>query len=60
MPLGDKTKVPAFKMWSDGKSLREIIEHIRSISRTKPTSVMGWVKDWERGKQGTWSPNIKR
>jgi hypothetical protein len=60
MPLGDKTKAPAFKLWKAGKALKEIQDAIRGMSKTKPGSVAGWVLDWERGAQGVWTPKIRR
>lgn len=59
MPRGDKTKVPAFRLWRAGRSLREIQDAIGAVSRTKPSSVAGWVRDWERGRQGTWTPRVR-
>lgn len=56
MPRGDKTKEPTFKMWVEGKSLAEIHAAIRKCSGTQAGSVAGWVKDWQRGRQGTWTP----
>lgn len=58
MPRGEKTKEPAFKMWQEGKSLAEIQQTICGSSRTKPSSVARWVKDWERRRQRTWTPRI--
>ena len=54
MPKGDKTKEPAFKLWLEGKSLEDIQEEIARTSKTQASSVAGWVRDWERGKQATW------
>jgi len=59
MPRGDGTKAPAFKAWSAGKSLRDIQAEITGSSKTKASSVAGWVRDWERGRQRQWSPKIK-
>ena len=58
MALGDKTKKPAFEMGEAGKSLEEIQEEICRTTTTKPGSVKGWILDWERGKQASWSPVI--
>ncbi len=58
MPQGDKTKEPAFAIWKEGKSLKEIQEEITRKSGTLPGSVGGWVKDWERGRQETWEPTL--
>jgi len=54
MPKGDKTKEPAFKLWLEGKSLEDIQQEIGRTSKTQASSVAGWVRDWERGKQETW------
>jgi hypothetical protein len=43
MPLGDKSKEPAFKLWKAGRSLREIQMAVEAMSGTKPGSVAGWV-----------------
>lgn len=58
MPIGDKTKKPAFMLWLTGKPLADIQKAVCSPSGTKPNSVRGWVQDWERGKQGKWVPNM--
>ncbi len=58
MASGDKTKKPAFEMWKEGKSLKEIQEKICRATTTKPRSVKGWILDWERGKQSSWNPAI--
>lgn len=60
MPRGDRTKAPAFQLWSAGKALEDIQRAIGARSKTKPSSVAGWVRDWERGRQGMWVPKIKR
>lgn len=59
MPRGDRTKAPSFALWKAGKSLRQIQSAICGQSKTKPGSVAGWVRDWERGSQGAWAPKIK-
>jgi hypothetical protein len=59
MALGDKTKKPAFEMWKAGKALKEIQKVIQQQSTTKPSSVKGWVMDWERGRQTSWNPKIR-
>lgn len=58
MPIGDKTKKPAFQMWLAGQSLPNIQRAICRPNGTKRSSVKGWVQDWERGKQGNWKPTI--
>ena len=59
MPRGDATKAPAFQLWKAGKSLEDIQQAISARSKTKATSVAGWVRDWERGRQQQWAPKIK-
>lgn len=58
MPIGDKTKKPAYELWVAGRPLAAIQKAICSTSGTKPSSVKGWVQDWERGQQGNWKPKI--
>ena len=55
MPRGDKTKEPAFRMWLQGKPLKEIQREMQKKG-TLPSSVAGWILDWERGKQRDWTP----
>ncbi len=59
MALGDKTKEPAFEMWLAGHPLSVIQRTVCKGTTTKPASVKGWVLDWERGEQKTWTPNIE-
>ncbi len=59
MPKGDLTKAPAFRLWKAGRSLKEIQDVITRTSGTQASSVAGWVRDWERGSQKTWTPKIK-
>jgi len=59
MPRGDKTKRVAFKLWYQGKSLREIQDKIAEESGTQRGSVRGWVLDWERGNQKAWTPRVR-
>ena len=66
MPHGDKTKSLAFKLWYQGKALVEIQEKVKIASArgrsqgTKPGSVSGWVKDWDRGDQKVWVPRPRQ
>jgi len=59
MPHGDKTKEPTFAMWKTGQSVKQIQAVICTQTGTKPSSVAGWIRDWERGSQHTWTPKIK-
>ena len=60
MAKGDGTKRPVFDMWKDGKSVEEIEKGLKKEipeHTTKRGSLEGWIKDWERGKQGSWDPD---
>ena len=60
MAKRDGTKRPAFDMWKDGKSAKEIEKGLKKEDpkrTTKRESIEGWIKDWERGKQGSWDPD---
>lgn len=59
MPQGSKGKVLAYPMWLAKKTLSEIQEYVCVGMGDKPSSVKGWVWDWERGKQGRRDPTIK-
>lgn len=59
MPKGDKTKEQAFPMWLAGKTLQEIQQTVCKPQGSEPSSVRGWIVDWERGKQKTWEPLVK-
>ena len=59
MPPGAKTKKVAFKLWYEGKALKEIQNDPKIRPKTKPGSVSGWVLDWERASQNTWTPRIR-
>ena len=59
MPRGDKTKAPTFALWKVGQSSKQIQAAICTRPGTKPSSVAGWIRDWERGSQRTWSPKVK-
>jgi hypothetical protein len=56
MPKGDRTKQVAFRLWKEGKSLRDAQATISGTSETLASSVSGWFLDWERGRQGKWEP----
>ncbi len=60
MARGDKTKELAFPMWKDGHALASIQRALCKGTTTKPGSIRGWVVDWERGKQGTCKPKVKK
>ncbi len=58
MPRGDDTKKVAFKLWTQGESLKRIQDQIEACSDTQRGSVRGWILDWERGRQATWVPRL--
>lgn len=59
MAHGEKTKQVASEMWLAGQSLTAIQHHIENSSTTTRGSVKGWILDWERSNQNTWSPMLK-
>jgi hypothetical protein len=32
---------------------------VNAATGDKPSSIKDWIVDWERGKQGTWTPALK-
>jgi hypothetical protein len=58
MPKGERTKELSFRLWKEGKSLREIQAQISGESKTLQESVKQWITEWERGRQGKWDPDI--
>ena len=58
MPRGERTKELSFRLWKEGKSLREIQAQISGESKTLQESVEQWITDWERARQGKWDPDI--
>jgi hypothetical protein len=58
MPKGERTKELSFRLWKEGKSLREIQAQLSGESKTLQESVKQWITDWERGRQGKWDPEI--
>ena len=58
MPTGERTKELSFRLWKEGKSLREIQAQISGESKTLQESVKQWITEWERGRQGKWDPDI--
>jgi hypothetical protein len=58
MPKGERTKELSFRLWKEGKSLREIQAQISGDSKTLQESVKQWITEWERGHQGKWDPDI--
>lgn len=55
MPRGDKSKEECFVMWKQGKSIREI----KLGTTAKHETIKMWVREWERGANGTWDVSIK-
>ena len=58
MPTGERSKELSFRLWKEGKSLREIQAQISGESKTLQESVKQWITEWERGRQGKWDPDI--
>jgi hypothetical protein len=58
MPKGERTKQLSFRLWKEGKSLREIQAQISGESKPLQESVNQWITEWERGRQGKWDPDI--
>ena len=58
MPTGERTKELSYRLWKEGKSLREIQAQISGESKTLQESVKQWITEWERGRQGKWDPDI--
>jgi hypothetical protein len=58
MPKGERTKELSFRLWKEGKSLRETQAQISGESKTLQESVKQWITEWERGRQGKWDPDI--
>jgi hypothetical protein len=56
MAFKDDSKRKCFKAWLNGLPLKTI----QDDSTAKRETVRAWVLDWERGHQGTWTPDIKR
>ena len=56
MPFKDDSKRKCFKVWLEGRALKDI----QKDSTAKPENLRAWVLDWERGKQQTWTAEIKR
>jgi hypothetical protein len=59
MPHGSGGKALAWPIWLRKKSYAEIQAFVCRKTGDRPTSVRGWIRDWERGKQGEWKPLIK-
>lgn len=59
MPHGSKGKKLAYPQWFVGKPVSAIQKAVCAVTGDKPSSVKGWILDWERGKQGTWTPTLK-
>jgi len=54
MPKRDESKIQCFRLWTDGVTLKEIQSRVTAL----PMSVRAWVREWERGKQGSWNVSI--
>jgi hypothetical protein len=56
MPRGEQIKEPAFQMWLKGIPVPDIQRATCGRSKVLQGRVAGWIKEWERGTQRTWSP----
>lgn len=56
MAFKDGSKQESFRLWAEGRSL----ERIQELVTAKHETVSGWVLDWERGRQLTWEPSVKK
>jgi hypothetical protein len=54
MPQGDKSNEECFRLWMQGKSIREI----KRATTAKYESIKTWVREWERGVHKTWHVNL--
>jgi hypothetical protein len=59
MPKGERTKELSFRLWKEGKSLREIQAKISGESKPLQESVKQWITEWERGHQGKRAPTFQ-
>ncbi len=50
MPPRDHSKMECFKMWKEGKSGEYMQKELTAL----PTTVKGWVREWNRGKLKRW------
>ena len=54
MPERHPAKERCFEMWKAGKPFREI----QRRTRVRPATVTSWIREWERGAQRTWDPEM--
>ena len=56
MPKGNQSKIGAFRMWLEGRTVTEMIQALPPD--TQPRSIRQWVIEWERGRQRIWTPQV--
>lgn len=57
MPRQEHTrKEQCFDLWRQGKNVDQIIDDMKR--KLAPKSIRQWVREWERGKQETWEPQL--
>jgi len=54
MPNRDESKIKCFRLWKEGATLKQIQSQVTAL----PSSVRAWVREWERGKEGSWNVSI--
>jgi hypothetical protein len=59
MPSKSGGKKAAYPMWLAGQTVTTIQKAVNAATGDKPSSIKDWIVDWERGKQGTWTPALK-
>jgi hypothetical protein len=59
MPKGERTNELSFRLWKEGKSLREIQVIISGESKPLQESVKQSIAEWEHGHQGKWTPTFQ-
>ena len=56
MPHKDRSKEQAFELWLAGATIRAIEKQ----TTAKPETIVMWVREWERGHQRLWDPQLRR
>jgi len=54
MPQRHQAKEICFEMWKAGKPFKEIYKRTNANAAT----VTNWIREWERGAQRTWTPDM--
>jgi len=56
MPHKDQSKEQAFALWLAGATIHTIEQQ----TTAKPETIVTWVREWERGRQRLWNPQLRR